>query len=1383
MGNNIGTDRIYKIKKNNNSFIGELLHKGDLNFNLNSPIETLNYFENNNIKKVYFIDNRNQPRIINVSDPKFASWSDNQFDFRPPIKLKENVSIFKNILSNGAFHSGVIQYAFTYFNMYGQESNIFYISSLFYISPNNRGASPEEIVSCSFNINLSNLDSNFDYVRIYSISRTSINGTPVLRKVADIKNNTNINFTDIGTIGEIIDTTHLLYVGGEEIIAETFTQKDNTLFLGNIKLKRPNAGTIEIPSKNNSNYKLELYKLLNNKNGTVSGDNGEFATSYIELQNKDLMIEESTGVHYSYNPDSLSTMNPSGEYESFRTLKTNEVYRLGLQFQHASGKWSESIFIADKLIDILNYTEVDPNPNISKVIYKGVKASMKLHDNNYNVISTLVANNYVKVRPVIVYPNVYERTVVAQGVVNPTLFSTFDRSAGAPNNVSSWFFRPMITEPINYITHYDLQIAANSNDESPLLNPLVYPRNYGTFNEFRHHSILPSATSRKQSHVGNELLYYVNQEIQSLYNEDIINCYCSPADKPIINRNYRDSYFIDQNLVTFHSPDVEFDESLINIYNEELTCKIVGYVNLTGFISKKYINIDGGTWGTYSQGIIQSNIGQTNYNSHGAKELISFPLYRDICAYEEGSSHTQSNPGNYADYVIYPWHSMDSSLIWHPDAQSRAKLEYNKTANLRYSTFNSYLNNSAISYDITPVQLFNSNQTDIVKIKYKDDRIGLISYQGNVDKLVNQNKFPEGYPIICNEIGSHKISTGNIYIDNHYTQVKSGNSTTKAKFKNTPVQVRFNSTPHLVFGLETLESTDSNTIIQPILPSIRVPGNSPNTYTSLNNQNLENGNVFWNDYHYQIKQDEIDIPFNYGGLWLVELQRDINNINSRFNDGPNGPTPDTLENLKWMPCGNAIDLTNDNNQPLSYVDIEWTDGDTYLQRYDCLKTYGTEADKQAVTEILSFVCETRVNLDGRYDRNRGVRDNTAMNPTKFNLINQVYNQSDNYFTYRALNYDKFNLDSFPNTITWTKSKMSGETVDPWTNINMLSTLDVNGSLGNITALKTYNSNIIGFQNNGIFTVNFNNRVQVPVSDGVPIELSNNFKVDGYRYISSNVGVSNKWAINNDSSRGLYFIDDLSKSLFLFSEGLNNLSDNLGFHSWFTKHIKTDGSWNPGNLNNFTLQHDKIHDYLYITNKDYSLGYSELLNNFGSFFSYENIPYMFNVWDKFISLQPTTVGIGEQERPIVKLWANYEGDYNKFYGENKPYHITYAINPEFNTDKIFEILEYRADAFNNDGTLEPNPLFNKLDVWNEYQSSTAILLDSNTHLPTNNLRGRFRMWRVNIPRVTNILNNPAVNNLRPHIPDRMRGTNMFLKLESDGVVNKKNILHDIIVYTR
>ena len=68
---------------------------------------------------------------------------------------------------------------------------------------------------------------------------------------------------------------------------------------------------------------------------------------------------------------------------------------------------------------------------------------MFLHDTNYKLIETLVQNNYIKARGVVVYPNAYERTVIAQGVVNPTLFSTDDRVNGTPHNFSSWFFRPM----------------------------------------------------------------------------------------------------------------------------------------------------------------------------------------------------------------------------------------------------------------------------------------------------------------------------------------------------------------------------------------------------------------------------------------------------------------------------------------------------------------------------------------------------------------------------------------------------------------------------------------------------------------------------------------------------------------------------------------------------------------------------------------------------------------------------------------------------------------------------------------------------------------------------------------------------------------------------
>ncbi len=99
----------------------------------------------------------------------------------------------------------VIQYAFTYFNKYGQESNIFYTSPLYYISYNNRGASPEDKVSNSFNIKITDIDQRFDYIRIYSIHRTSINATPDVRRVADLALSVNkISYTDNGLSGDTI---------------------------------------------------------------------------------------------------------------------------------------------------------------------------------------------------------------------------------------------------------------------------------------------------------------------------------------------------------------------------------------------------------------------------------------------------------------------------------------------------------------------------------------------------------------------------------------------------------------------------------------------------------------------------------------------------------------------------------------------------------------------------------------------------------------------------------------------------------------------------------------------------------------------------------------------------------------------------------------------------------------------------------------------------------------------------------------------------------------------------------------------------------------------------------------------------------------------------
>ena len=160
-------DKIYKIWIDE-EVNGQLLFSGNLGFNINNPIETLSFYENDSIKKVYWTDGINQPRVINIAAASntINKWNNTSFNFVRKITLQETVNISRNIVANGSFASGVIQYVFTYFDKYGQESNIFYASPLYYISYNNRGASPEDKVSNSFNIEINNVDNSFDYVRV-----------------------------------------------------------------------------------------------------------------------------------------------------------------------------------------------------------------------------------------------------------------------------------------------------------------------------------------------------------------------------------------------------------------------------------------------------------------------------------------------------------------------------------------------------------------------------------------------------------------------------------------------------------------------------------------------------------------------------------------------------------------------------------------------------------------------------------------------------------------------------------------------------------------------------------------------------------------------------------------------------------------------------------------------------------------------------------------------------------------------------------------------------------------------------------------------------------------------------------------------------------------
>ena len=473
-----------------------------------------------------------------------------------------------------------------------------------------------------------------------------------------------------------------------------------------------------------------------------------------------------------------------------------------------------------------------------------------------------------------------------------------------------------------------------------------------------------------------------------------------------------------------------------------------------------------------------------------------------------------------------------------------------------------------------------------------------------------------------------------------------------------------------------------------------------------------------------------------------------------------GTTQQALEQLTWNVCSLTIPVKFDNIQILK------TWGDTYYQRWDCMKTFPTtEEDKNSIVDILSFMVETHQNLDGRCDVNRGVTNLINARPNNFNLFNDVYNQTDNLFQYKILD-TKFEDNTQENQVVWSLTKNILDDVDKWTQINTVNYLNLNGTYGRLRKIINVNDVLLAFQDTGISTINYNQKVAMSTVEGIPVQLGNTNKVDGYTTVSNKIGCHNKWSINLNST-GLYFIDDYNQSLNKYStqNGMESISNLQGFTQWFKDNI--NGTiWTPKNYTAFKLSFDELTKDLYIVNDKESLVYNTQLQRFVSFMDYPNCPLITNYRLNSIALYQT--------RANIQLHQLFKGDYNNLLGVQQPYWMTYRLNPSAYTDNLFTNFTYIADRFNEDKLFNlETPVFDTVEAWNEYQHGMLDLTTINNR--HRHSKDRFRIWRGDIPR--------DGDTLTTHINggNRMRNPWLYLKLSKDttGDTNKM-VFHNLTV---
>lgn len=1446
-------DAIYKIKSTNGKLQKEPnLYIGNLGFDTLHPIESIGIYENEKIQKVYWVDGKNQPRLINICNT-YSNKNNTQFDFIPEIigkgensPLQLEVSIASGI--SAVFSGGVVQYAIAYFNKQGQETPIIYQSALYYTSDNGRGLNPDgsqKSVS-AFKLVIKNFDSNFDYCRIYRIMRTSIDATPSVEYIGDFKpessyeeefstysltNNTGrpfalkygnnswsiktglidhmlgtgqetkvyrgadlstlhdcaivnprvsldgstidvstnkpfyiidektgITYTipadksaklvwetntgdgqrvdrkyqltiansssplgassgevitgkkvisgtmlyDTGTTGTTVDPSELLYLRGTELIAGTISHKDGTLFLGNINTEK--------------SFIEDSYKKLVESNSTLS---------YVLEDTPDNEDNE-------YYLDKAWSINSNllKSNKDITFFQKGEVYRFGVQFLSKRGIWSEVVYLGDKE----NTLRVVPN-----TYNDGISKRPIMKANVFVPVG--IANEYIAARLVCVYPTIYDRNVLCQGIVCPTVYNLKDRDDNSPYVQSSWFARPSYSryEKFNnaYIPSKSLEPLLQRG--APLEYRMVSKAIRGNF-------------KYKDAVIGLPDSEYFNSEIFGVVNNPSALDYGTVPTRDTVINDYKNSFGVEKRIVTLHSPELDdaFSDDIHSVSLDNVKFRVIGFAPVKTTLSDidvSYTNPFVPNYsGLYNDDDIKSPSAASTHIS--GYSLVNYPMWIDGIAINTDETYPSEVGGvkGAASYPVYPWHrngSLSNQGKTDTPDNRKSLLKTKVMSSLRICLPSVYLG-SEYNMNISNVELWQSTDTtNTIKVLNTSDLWNIstnVIYKGDIDKVLTcegdgkhdehqirvqnwySNKTP--YTSVNLDLQYPKESTYEYKkigdIENLGAEIKNRN-----KYSSDPIPIQYKSTGHAVFAFGKVKEGDyagmyeilpniskgnwgNETFKYPLyeegvaLPSSWLLEEESSTYTGIYQKELKtNSPVLDFNLLHTLKEDTNDDAAYY--FVVGELYRD--NVTNRFG----GTSEQAKANNTWCPCGDIVYFTGSGT-----ITLYGNQGDTFLGRYDHLKTYPLANDNvNRIVDIVSFCCETRINVDGRYDRNRGNKNNLAVSPTNFNLFNKVYSQRNNFFTYSYLKDDDVYVTKFPNQIMWSKTKTLGEEIDSWTNINATNVLDLDGDKGELQALRRFNNDIYAFQDTGISKIIFNPRVQINASDGVPIEIANSGKVDGKVYLTDKYGCQNKWSITETPS-GLYFVDDLNQGILAFNgQNITDLTYTKNMYSWIKSNVSLV-SWNPKDYGAIRTFYDRNNNDIYFTTSKEALAFNEKLGAFSSFYDYNKVDWMFNVEGNTYQIRNSTI------------WKLHGGeDYGYAFGEYKGYSLAIIANPEFQTDKIFDTIEFRTNGieqFTNWSTTDYP--FNYLITTNEYQRAIST---------TSSLKKKFRTWRWQIGR--------------------------------------------------
>jgi hypothetical protein len=263
-----------------------------------------------------------------------------------------------------------------------------------------------------------------------------------------------------------------------------------------------------------------------------------------------------------------------------------------------------------------------------------------------------------------------------------------------------------------------------------------------------------------------------------------------------------------------------------------------------------------------------------------------------------------------------------------------------------------------------------------------------------------------------------------------------------------------------------------------------------------------------------------------------------------------GNTETARAGQSYIPCSVVVPITSSDRSG----SLKVLGGDTMVAFYPITRS-ARRKDGKGYRVGIGIPVETTVATELRAGDNYTNQNNSNLGsdyiPDDY-IVDSVYlfamdGHTEAYFT-RPANVEE--VTAYDNRIHASNLKINGETVDSWRTFDDLNFIDVDGIHGAVNKLVSFKDEIYYIQSKGFGKLSINPRALVQTGGVGELQLGEGGVLDDFVYISTEYGSGKQFA-SVVTDRGIYFFDDLQNKLFTFSQGgLIPFSETTGVNSFF-----------------------------------------------------------------------------------------------------------------------------------------------------------------------------------------------------------------------------------------